>query len=255
MGSWYVMTMGRSWEIYALADPRTGEVRYVGVTHRGSARRLVEHLSRARKGGRTHRDCWIRSLLSAGVSPTMAVIEVGNGVGWQSAERKWIAHHALSVVNHTAGGDGTPGCIPSPATREKWSAQRRGVRYAPGRVGAMKGRTHTPEARAKIAAASTGRAHSPEAKAKLSKAHTGKKLSPEHRAFLAKLHTGTKHTAEHKAKIAAATTTRKPVVCDATGEAFESITAASRALGVSEASVYQALRKGCLCRGRSLRRA
>lgn len=232
-------------------------VRYVGMTFRGVKRRFNEHLCRARTGGKTHRDCWIRSLLTAGVSPVLSVIDRGRGESWQATEQRWIAHHSAAgmLVNHTIGGDGTPGHIPSAATRAKWSAKRKGVRYAPGRTGAMKGRNHSPEARAKIAAAATGRTHSSEAKAKISHAHRGKTISPEQRAVIARAHAGKRLTAEHKAKIADATTNRRPVICESTGEVFASITAASKALGVTEASIYQALRKGCRCNGRTLRRA
>lgn len=227
----------------------------MGMTFRGTNRRLNEHLCRARTGAKTHRDCWIRALLSAGVRPRLTVVERGAGPGWQDAERKWIAHHAAigKLVNHTIGGDGIPGFVPSEKTRAVWSAQRKGVPYPPGRVAGMKGRRHTPEALAKIAESSRGRSMPLSARQKISAAHRGKTLSAEQRAMLAAVHSGKSLTVEHKAKIAASTRTRKRVVCQDTGETFESITAASRSLGVNEASVNQAIRKGCRCKGRRLR--
>lgn len=244
----------RRWDIYALSDPRTGTIRYVGVTFRGK-RRFNEHLSRAVTGGRTHRDCWIRSLITAGVRPAYAILETGYGDGWQDRECYWIARHRAigNLTNLTDGGDGTPGCIPTPELRRKWSAMRAGVPYAPGRRPAMLGRRHTPEAREKIRLAGLGRRHTVESRAKLSAAHSGKTLSPEHLEKLAAAKRGKVLTDEHKRRIAASTKNRRPVVCIETGQVFASVTAASRALGVTEASVYQAVRKGCRCKGNHYR--
>lgn len=241
----------RPWEIYTLSDPVTLKVRYVGITFRGK-RRLNEHLSRAVNGGKTHRDCWIRSLIASGVRPSYLVIEHGCGDGWQDAERRWITHfrESCDLVNHTDGGDGTPGYIPSPALRKKWSAMRAGVPYQPGRIGAMKGKSHTQESREKIRQAGLGRHHTKESKAKLSEAHKGKQLSEEHKEKLSAIRKGSVLTEEHKQKIAASTIGRKPVVCVETGEIYPSITAAAYALSVSEAAVNQAIRKGCRCQGR-----
>jgi group I intron endonuclease len=250
------MNMAQPWLIYTLADPRTMEVRYVGVTVRGQRRRLNEHLSRAATGGKTHRDCWIRSLLKLGLKPIPDVVEEGVGEAWREAERRWITKLNTTgrLVNLTEGGDGTPGYVPTEELRRKWSAMRRGVKYAPGRVSAMLGKAHSAEAREKIRAASTGRRHSESSRAKLSAAHKGKIISAEARAKMAEAKRGKRHTEEQKRKIAAATTSRKPVLSVETGEVYPSITAASKALKVTEASIYQALSKGCRCRGRHLRR-
>src|ERR1044072_2158681 len=102
----------RTWSIYTLSDPRTNQIRYVGVTFRGRVR-LNEHLSHAMTGGNTYRDRWIRSLIMAGVRPLYAVIEEGQGEGWQEAERQWIAFYRLTInlVNRTDGGEGFPGYV------------------------------------------------------------------------------------------------------------------------------------------------
>lgn len=244
----------RIWQIYTLSDPRTDQVRYVGVTFRGR-KRFNEHMSRAATGGRTHRDRWIYSLLLLDLRPIYQVIETGQGDGWPEAERRWIAHYRqlAKLTNHTDGGEGTLGYIPTMESRQKLSLQRKGVPYPPGRIPAMKGKHHTPEARAKITAAGTGRRHTETSRRKLSEAHKGKILSPEHREKLGAIHKGTTLTEEHKQKIAATTTNRKPVQCVETGEIYPSVTAAARALGVNEASVNQAIRKGCRCKGNHYR--
>lgn len=243
----------RTWVIYALSDPRTAVVRYIGVTFRPKVR-LNEHLSRARKGGRTHRDYWIRSLLSRGLAPEICTIDTGTG-DWRAAERRWIAHHRVTLVNHTDGGEGTPGYVPTPELLAKWSEMRRGRKYSPGRIPPMLGKTHGSEARSRIARASTGRVQTAEARAKVGAARRGKPLSELHKTKLAAAKLGRTHTLEHNAKTAVSTKNRKPVVCAETGEMFASITAAAKALGVTEASVNQAIRKGFRCRGKRLRLA
>lgn len=240
----------RHWKIYTLSDPRTEKVRYVGVTFRGKAR-YNEHLSRAVTGGKTHRDCWIRSLIAAGLRPTYQILEEGQGDGWQAAERRWIAHYreVSELVNHTDGGDGAPGYVPTPELRERWSKMRAGVPYAPGRVPAMLGKHHTLEAVEKIRATSTGRVMPDSMKQKVSQARKGKPLSAAHRERLSASHRGKTLSEEHKRKIANTTTNRKPVLCVETAQIFPSITAVARELGVTEQSVSQAIRKGCRCKG------
>ncbi len=229
-------------------------VRYVGVTFR-ARRRFNEHLSRAMTGGKTYRDCWIRSLVNAGVRPVYQVIEHGQDDGWQDREKFWIAHYRTEckLTNLTDGGDGTPGLSPSEKCRQAVSLAHKGVPYPPDRVPAMLGKNHTPEAIEKIRAAGTGRKHSELAKAKLSRAKKGKKPAATTIAASVAARTGKKLTEEHKQKIAATTQNRKAVLVVETGQIFDSITAASQALMVSEASVNQAIRKGFRCKGNHLR--
>ena len=90
----------RMWKIYTLSDPLTHQVRYVGRTFRGH-QRLNEHMSRAIGGGKTQRDCWIRSLASQGLRPIYQVRQEGQGPGWKEAELSWIAFYRDSdLVNH-----------------------------------------------------------------------------------------------------------------------------------------------------------
>ncbi len=58
----------RTASIYTLTDPRTSEVRYVGVTAGSLEVRLKGHL---RYKGKDHRTAWVRSLLAVGVTPVI----------------------------------------------------------------------------------------------------------------------------------------------------------------------------------------
>jgi hypothetical protein len=240
----------RIWQIYTLSDPRTQQVRYVGITFRGKLR-YNEHLSRAMTGGKTHRDCWIRSLVWAGIRPEFQVIETGQGEGWQDAERAWIAKYRLSadLVNHTDGGDGTPGVHPTIEMRRRLSETRKGVPYRPGRVSAMKGKHHTVETREKIRVTSTGRIMPESQGRKISRARKGKLLSVAQKEKLRIAHLGKKMSDSQKKKIQESTKTRKPVQCVETGTEYASVKDVMRAFNVPHASVYQAIHKGCRCKG------
>ena len=176
--------------------------------------------------------------------------EKGRGTGWQDAERAWIAKYRTTgeyLTNLTDGGDGTPGKTPSGAQRMAHSKRMKGRVLPAWQRAAMSGWHHSEQAKAAIARASAGRRHSTKARAAISKAAQGRDMTTCVRMSI-KARTGVPLTAAHKAKIAATTTNRKPIQCVETGQVYPSITAASGALGVSEASVNQSARKGCHCK-------
>lgn len=135
---------GRLCYIYALIDPRTGEVRYIGKSHR-PCERLANHLN---DRSICHRTNWLRSLVAAGLKPTLKILaEAYPSSSWQAAERAWIQYareQGWPLTNGTDGGDGVPGL--SPETRERI-------------VAASRGRKPSPETRARIGKASKGRKH------------------------------------------------------------------------------------------------
>ncbi len=95
--------------IYALSDPRTGEVRYVGKTVRLLSERLHAHLLTAKNGGKYHKDRWVAQLLNAGVTPAIVALDVVPKSSWQEAERTWIAIYrelGARLTNISAGGQG-----------------------------------------------------------------------------------------------------------------------------------------------------
>jgi hypothetical protein len=76
-------------EIYALIDPRTDSVRYVGRTSAGVRRRFYQHLSDP--VGRPKAE-WIAELKSLGLRPKVETLERCVRAGSIERETYWIAH-------------------------------------------------------------------------------------------------------------------------------------------------------------------
>lgn len=80
-----------SWEIYALIDPRTGTVHYVGATM-NLRLRFRSHCDTSKHEG-SRKTEWVRDLKACGLLPEVLVLQSGKGVGNAAdAERKWIKH-------------------------------------------------------------------------------------------------------------------------------------------------------------------
>lgn len=101
----------RWWTIYALLDPVSNEVRYVGYTRRTIADRLKYHVwdsTRAGPHGKTKKAKWLRGLARDKRVPGIAVLQVGRG-DWSTAEQFWVAafrQAGMDLLNMTAGGTG-----------------------------------------------------------------------------------------------------------------------------------------------------
>jgi hypothetical protein len=78
---------------------------------------------------------------------------------------------------------------------------------------ALKGRTHTPEARAKIKARRALQVISDETKLKMSKARKGRKNSPEIIERVRQSHIGSKRSEETKQRMREERATRQPLTC------------------------------------------
>lgn len=117
-------------DIYGLYDPRqpmtVENTRYVGKTTVSVQYRLRKHLETARRGDKTYRGAWIRSLLTEGAMPVIIVLESVQPDVLSEAERRWIAHlrkQGCRLANGTDGGSG--GDTLSPAARERRSEAMR----------------------------------------------------------------------------------------------------------------------------------
>ena len=95
--------------IYGLAEPATGEIRYVGKSILAMTKRVSGHVQTARAGGsKTPSVEWMRRLLASGLRPRVIVLEVVDG-RWQEAERRWISSLracGARLLNVHPGGNG-----------------------------------------------------------------------------------------------------------------------------------------------------
>jgi hypothetical protein len=203
--------------IYALVDPGTGQVRYIGKAN-DVAKRLKAHLRAARKGSKTYCARWLSGLLQEGRDPVVEILEEVAAEGWIEAERRWIAHYtdaAAPLTNLTAGGDGAiPNEINGDEYRRRvsagvrrWAATDPDYKEKCGR--ATRGKKLPPEWRAKIGAAQVGKKIAPEAIAKAKqtkgqKAYPKRAMPAEHKEKLRRILTGRVVSAETRAKLSAA---------------------------------------------------
>lgn len=76
--------------VYALLDPASGAVRYIGKSV-NPRKRYIAHIERARKGADTHQYRWIRTLLRRNRTPIMITLQSADDL--DKAERFWIRYH------------------------------------------------------------------------------------------------------------------------------------------------------------------
>lgn len=168
--------------IYALKEPDTGEIRYIGKAN-NPKNRLRDHLTDT---GRCHRVFWIQSLVNKGSRPLLEILDevpIEYWQQWEVAYIEFFREEGNDLVNGTDGGEGLNN--PSKETRERIGA-------------ASRGRKLSPETIAKIVAQTTGQKRSPEVCSRIGDAHRGKIVSEETRAKQSAAHLGVKLPVERR---------------------------------------------------------
>lgn len=206
--------------VYSLCDPSNPNVpRYVGQTIGSMARRLAGHKCHAKTKPDWPVSKWMSELFSKGLHPIARVLETVPIIELDAREEAWIVFFKpLGVLTNRSNGVGMKGLsgYVSPLNR-KITAER-------NRLGCP------PERRKKISEAKRGHKLSQEAKANWM-ATEGFKVAQE------------KFEAANEAR-------KKKVVCEETGEEFESIRGAARALGIQQSHFYNSIKHGWRIRGR-----
>lgn len=156
------MSSNRPVTIYGLKSSADGVIRYVGQTVTALEERLKNHLRHARKYKHRRVSCWINSVVAAGSSLEVIVLE--SNATWNDAERRHIANlraKGHNLANGTDGGDGALGAPKSAEARAKISAALKGRKKSPEHVAsmaaAMRGKSPSATTRAKIAGSMKGR--------------------------------------------------------------------------------------------------
>ncbi|MGA0595623.1 GIY-YIG nuclease family protein [Enterovirga sp. CN4-39] len=96
----------RSAEIYALTDPTSGAIRYIGKAN-DAAKRLKSHIRDSRRRN-TPVCCWIRSLAERGKIPGLLVLVQCKAEDWPYLERlaiKAARDRGARLLNLAEGGD------------------------------------------------------------------------------------------------------------------------------------------------------
>jgi group I intron endonuclease len=112
--------------IYGLVDPRTGIVRYVGSSVNVEDR-FKAHMKLWNLKEKTHKNNWIKNLLSEELKPIVVILEEVIFEEWREKEKFWISFFGRdNLTNGSDGGDGSPGLICSEETKEKISKANKG---------------------------------------------------------------------------------------------------------------------------------
>ena len=95
--------------VYALIDPSTLAIRYVGYTTGSPRKRLSKHISSCRRDF-TYKGNWIRGLLNRGKRPLIRVLE--SNAKSTEEEMQWVdkcEHDGCRLLNMSWGGPGNLG--------------------------------------------------------------------------------------------------------------------------------------------------
>lgn len=154
--------------IYALCEPGTRTVRYIGKAD-NVTRRFKKHLKSSIDND-NHLGAWLRMLRSRGEIPNLVVLSEVLFETWKEEEIRYISAAkmlGMDLTNAVAGGGG---CLsPSPETIRRMSESHIG-------------KSLPAEQRAKISAALIGHSVSLETRAKIARYHTGRSPSEATRA-------------------------------------------------------------------------
>ncbi len=83
---------------YTLIDPRTKEIRYIGVSN-SPKHRLLQHISEAKAERKSAKHIWILSLLRRNLKPTMKVVFSGSREEALAMEKLLIKNKRFNLLN------------------------------------------------------------------------------------------------------------------------------------------------------------
>ena len=123
--------------IYALTDPDTKEIRYIGKSDEPNDIRLSCHIFEATQKiendklkSKTYKSKWIRSLIKVGKLPLVEILDEIDFSEWEFWEKYYISLYkswGFNLVNGTPGGDGGDTWSKNP--RREWFCKRMSDRW------------------------------------------------------------------------------------------------------------------------------
>lgn len=140
-------------KIYALIDPISSEIKYVGKTYRRLDIRLREHVYDCiRRPKSSHKVNWIKMLISKNKIPIIRLLENTKKENAEERERYWVAKSRLdgnNLTNSTEGGEFcTTGSTLSEDVREYMSKVAK--KRSKGSGNTMWGRKHKESSKRKM---------------------------------------------------------------------------------------------------------
>jgi hypothetical protein len=201
--------------IYALCEPDTHEIRYVGKAQ-NLHRRLNAHINEKCE---TRKCRWLQTLTRENVLPYVLVIQETTKSNWEQDEIWWIAYckrAGYNLTNHTTGGEGVTEW--DNEARARLSTIRKEILSDPEYYAwFVENVARSPERCAKISASHKGKKHSLEHVAKLpqnQKGHVSGLTEKQKKIFAERMHgnkfsLGIKPSEETKRKISLAIQGRK----------------------------------------------
>lgn len=119
--------------IYALLDPTTNELRYIGLSKRINIR-YKEHCKNTITKKGTHLFHWLKKLLNNNKFPILKILEECSIEKLAQQEKYWIKFYkdlGCNLVNHSDGGESFDGFKCSEETKEKISKTLTGRKNPP----------------------------------------------------------------------------------------------------------------------------
>lgn len=185
--------------IYALIDPFTNEIRYIGKTYNINLR-YNGHLS---DKADTYKTRWIKSLKEKNALPKIEVLEECDYEIWQEREIFWIDFYKniqkSRLTNYTNGGEGWVNPSKELCEKRSENAKKRwqNKEFRENILKKMKNKKASLETRKKISEshkgkppANKGKKASEEVRKRISEAHKGIKPSKETREKMSKASKG-----------------------------------------------------------------
>lgn len=217
--------------LYALVDPRTEEIRYIGKTIQSAEKRFRDHISDARQNFNTHKCNWIRSLLDQDLLPILMIlrndIELEDHLNTEEISMiAFCREIGMRLVNSTNGGDGVSGLKITPETRAKMAKAKI------GKPGPRLGKSVTQETRDKISQSLKGRVG----------CNLGKHWSEETRQKISAGMMGKIIPQEQRVRRSRAVGGRS--VVDEKGNVYLTLGEAAAATGVSKGTIWHTINGG-----------